>query len=154
MCHRHSQAAGQSRRLPGHLVRPLPAALTWHRVDCSPPAGTGSSLHWSFSHKEIRTHTHTHIHHVGPLETKGQIQRCKKHLFDGRFKALPSQALSWRFAWVVKVDLFRPSPQQKHLKAGADRGKSMWLSSSFFIILAFSVHTGGEAGRIQRKGFT
>lgn len=41
LCHRHSQAAGQSRQLPGHLVSPLPAALTWHRVGRGPPAGTG-----------------------------------------------------------------------------------------------------------------
>lgn len=50
LCHRHSQAAGQSRQLPGHLVSPLPAALTWHRVDCGSPAGAGCLLQWSFSH--------------------------------------------------------------------------------------------------------
>lgn len=41
------------------------------------------------------------------LKTKGQIQCYKKHLFDRRFTALHSQALSWIFAQVVKVDLFR-----------------------------------------------
>lgn len=133
MCHHHSQAGGQSRRLPGHLVSPLPAALTWHRVDCGPPAGTGSLLQWSFSHKEIRTYTYA-MWDCRALKTKGQIQRYKKHLFNRRFKALPSQALSRRYAEVVKVDLFRRSPQQKHLKAGGDRGKRMWLS---FLLMLF-----------------
>lgn len=71
------------------------------------------------------------------LKTKGQIQRYKKHLFNRRFKALPSQALSWIFAEVVKVDLFRRSPQQKHLKAGGDRGKKMWLSFLLMLFLFF-----------------
>lgn len=59
LCHGRSQAAGQSRQLPGHLVSPLPAALTWHKVDCRPPAGPGSPQQWSFSHEETRAHTHT-----------------------------------------------------------------------------------------------
>lgn len=94
LCHHHSEAEGQSHHLPGHLVSPLPAALTWQRVDCGPPAGTGSSLQWSFRHKEI----HTWTKQCRALKTTGQIQCCKKHLFNRRFKALPSQDFSWIFA--------------------------------------------------------
>lgn len=59
LCHCLSQAAGQSHQQPGHLVSPLPTALTWHRADCGPPAGPGSLLQWGFNHQD------THKHHPG-----------------------------------------------------------------------------------------
>jgi len=77
LCHRLSQAARQSRQLPGHLVRPLPVALTWHRVDRGPPAGTGTPLQWRFSRLEIHTCTHT-MWNRGALKNKEEI-RCYKN---------------------------------------------------------------------------
>lgn len=80
------------------------------------------------------------------LKTKGQIQCYKKHLFNRRFTALHSQALSWIFAQVVKVDLFRRSLQEKHLEAGGDGDKRIWLSFPLVLFDLFTFfHTGLNA---------
>lgn len=137
-------------------LAPLPAALTWHRVDCGPPAGTGSSLQWSFSHWEIHTYTHTTCDRTA-LKTTGETQCYKTHLFYRRFKVLPSQAFPWIFALVVKADLFKCSPQQKHLKLGRDgwgnRIRLAFLLTlwSFFFYIS-SVNVGRRVGNTKTKG--
>lgn len=84
LCHGHSHVAGQSRQLPGHLVRTLPAALTRHGVYCVCTARPGSPLHWSF--------TNVRQPNVALLKMEGEKECYKMHLFYRGFKAFFSQA--------------------------------------------------------------
>lgn len=108
LCHCRLQAAEQSCQLPGHLVRPLPAAPAWHRVDCSPPAAASSSLWWSFNHREI------HTQNVGLLSINEEKYSEIQHLLYTRLRSFFWANLFINICWDDKVHPLKLSPKNTY----------------------------------------